>query len=127
MVNIRKLVTVSEEILSDGGRASTRPVHKVAAVAVIENPFAGGFVEDLTPLVDAGLIAAGRAADLVICDAPIGSVARDALAALAAGDLPGISMVMIDGAIRIGRSRNTPPAARAAAMVKGHGPAPGGH
>jgi len=77
--------------------------------------------------LDAGLIAAGRAADLVICDAPIGSVARDALAALAAGDLPGISMVMIDGAIRIGRSRNTPPAARAAAMVKGHGPAPGGH
>ena len=71
--------------------------------------------------LDAGLIAAGRAADLVICDAPIGSVARDALAALAAGDLPGISMVMIDGAIRIGRSRNTPPAARAAAMVKGHG------
>ena len=77
--------------------------------------------------LDAGLIAAGRAADLVICDAPIGSAGRDALAALAAGDLPGISMVMIDGAIRIGRSRNTPPAARAAAMVKGHGPAPGGH
>ena len=77
--------------------------------------------------LDAGLIAAGRAADLVICDAPIGSAGRDALAALAAGDLPGISMVMIDGAIRTGRSRNTPPAARAAAMVKGHGPAPGGH
>ena len=54
MVNIRKLVTVSEEILSDGGRAAKRPVRKVAAVAVIENPFAGGFVEDLTPLVDAG-------------------------------------------------------------------------
>ena len=77
--------------------------------------------------LDAGLIAAGRAADLVICDAPIGSVGRDALAALAAGDLPGISMVMIDGAIRTGRSRNTPPAARAAEVVKGQGPAPGGH
>ena len=77
--------------------------------------------------LDAGLIAAGRAADLVICDAPIGSAGRDALAALAAGDLPGISMVMIDGAIRTGRSRNTPPAARAAEVVKGQGPAPGGH
>ena len=43
------------------------------------------------------------------------------------GDLFGISMVLIDGQVRIGRSRNTPPAARAAEVVKGHGPAAGGH
>ena len=54
MVNIRKLVTIVEEILADGGRPAKRPVRKVAAVAVIENPFAGRFVEDLTPLIDAG-------------------------------------------------------------------------
>src|SRR5581483_3990587 len=54
MIKVRKLVTVSEEILSDGGRDVKRPVRKVAAVAVIENPFAGTFVEDLTPLIDAG-------------------------------------------------------------------------
>jgi hypothetical protein len=54
MVNIRKLVTVTEEISSDGGRQAKRPVRKVAAVAVIENPFAGKFVDDLTPLIDAG-------------------------------------------------------------------------
>ena len=73
------------------------------------------------------MIAAGREADLVICDAPAGSVARDALGALSAGDLPGISMVLIDGKVTIGRSRNTPPAARAAEVVKGSGPAAGGH
>ena len=77
--------------------------------------------------LDAGVIAEGREADLVICDAPTGSIARDALGALSAGDLPGISMVLIDGAITIGRSRNTPPAARAADVVKGSGPAGGGH
>src|SRR5216117_2714098 len=77
--------------------------------------------------LDCGVIAAGRAADLVICDAPIGSIAADTLGALAAGDLPGISMVLIDGRITIGRSRNTPPAARAAEVVKGHGPAGAGH
>jgi enamidase len=77
--------------------------------------------------LDTGVIAAGRAADLVICDAPAGSIARDALGALVAGDLPGISMVLIDGAITIGRSRNTPPAARAADVVKGGGPSGGGH
>ena len=55
------------------------------------------------------------------------SVASDALGALSAGDLPGVSMVLIDGRITIGRSRNTPPAARAATVVKGTGPAAAGH
>src|SRR2546422_2125292 len=77
--------------------------------------------------LDCGVIAGGRAADLVICDAPTGSIGSDALGALAAGDLPGISMVLIDGRITIGRSRNTPPVARAAEVVKGHGPAGAGH
>lgn len=54
MVKIRKIVTVVEETLSDGGREGQRPLRKVAAVVVFENPFAGRFVEDLTPLVDAG-------------------------------------------------------------------------
>ena len=74
-----------------------------------------------------GLIAEGREADLVVCDAPIGSVAGDALAALTAGDLPGISMVLVDGTPLVGRSRNTAPAARAAEVVKGHGPGGSGH
>jgi enamidase len=77
--------------------------------------------------LDTGTIATGRAADLVICDAPTGSAGHDALAALSAGDLPGISMVLIDGKITTGRSRNTPPAARAADVVKGHGPMGAGH
>src|SRR5262249_29792103 len=37
--------------------------------------------------LNCGVIGPGRDADLVICDAPIGSVATDALGALAAGDL----------------------------------------
>jgi len=74
-----------------------------------------------------GVIAPGRAADLAIVDAPIGSVGRTALEALAAGDLCGISMILIDGEVKVGRSRNTPPAARAAQVQKGHGPAAAGH
>ena len=53
-MKIRKLVTVMEEIHADGGRPVDRPVKKVAAVAVIENPFAGRFVEDLQELVKTG-------------------------------------------------------------------------
>jgi len=54
-------------------------------------------------------------------------VGKTALEALRAGDLFGISLIVIDGRIVVGRSRNTPPAARAAGVVKGHGPAAGGH
>jgi len=74
-----------------------------------------------------GIIEPGREADLCIVDAPVGSVGTTALQALSAGDLFGISMVLIDGQIKIGRSRNTPPAARAAEVVKGHGPGAGSH
>jgi enamidase len=74
-----------------------------------------------------GVIAPGREADVCIVDAPIGSQGRTALEALAVGDLFGVSMILIDGQVKIGRSRNTPPAARAAEVVKGHGPAAGGH
>ena len=74
-----------------------------------------------------GVIAPGRDADLCIVDAPIGSQGRTALEALQVGDLFGVSMILIDGQIKIGRSRNTPPATRAAEVVKGQGPAAGGH
>jgi enamidase len=76
--------------------------------------------------LNVGRIAAGREADLVICDAPVGSVGKTALEALGAGDLPGISMIVIDGVPRVARSRNTAPAARAAEVVLGHAPG-GGH
>ena len=53
-MRIRKLVTIREEILEDGGRPLARPLTKVAALAVIENPFAGRFVEDLALLIKTG-------------------------------------------------------------------------
>ncbi|HLH23972.1 MAG TPA: amidohydrolase family protein [Chloroflexota bacterium] len=66
--------------------------------------------------LDAGRIAVGRAADLVVLDAPWGSAAADALGAIAIGDIPGISAVVIDGQVRTLRSRNTPAAARLATV-----------
>jgi enamidase len=77
--------------------------------------------------LDVGILATGRAADIALIDSPVGSTATTALDALGRGDLPGISMVLIDGVVMIGRSRNTPPAARAAEVVGGGGPAAGGH
>jgi enamidase len=56
-----------------------------------------------------GTIEVGREADLVIMDAPLGSVGKDALSAIEAGDIPGIAGVLIDGVMKTGVSRNTPP------------------
>ena len=73
------------------------------------------------------MIAVGREADVTFVDAPQGSAASTALEALAIGDLPGVGMVLIDGRPVIGRSRNTPPAARAPEVVKGPGVGGGAH
>ncbi len=66
--------------------------------------------------LNTGVIAPGKEADLVIMDAPMGSVADDALGAIAYGDIPGISAVLINGKVKVNKSRNTPPAKRQAAL-----------
>jgi amino acid synthesis protein len=51
---IRKIVTLVEETRTEMGRAVDPPTRKAAAVAVIENPYAGTYVEDLTELTAIG-------------------------------------------------------------------------
>jgi hypothetical protein len=52
--DIRKIVTFVEETRSEMGRAVEPPTRRAAAVAVIANPFAGRYVEDLSELIDIG-------------------------------------------------------------------------
>ena len=59
-----------------------------------------------------GMIEVGRAADFVLMDRAQHSAGTDLLDSVRQGDLPGIGMVIIDGLVRCGRSRNTPPADR---------------
>jgi hypothetical protein len=51
---IRKLVTFLEETRREMDREVSPPVRRAAAVAVIANPCAGRFVEDLSELIDIG-------------------------------------------------------------------------
>ncbi len=51
---IRKLLTIVEETHAEAGRAIAPPTRKAAAIAVVANPFAGHYVEDLEPLVALG-------------------------------------------------------------------------
>ena len=52
-VQIRRINTFVEDRFFEGGRALSKPIRVVAAVAVIRNPWAGrGYVEDLKPEID---------------------------------------------------------------------------
>jgi Amino acid synthesis len=71
---VRKLCVIVEEIRVEGGRPVAPPTRVAAAGAVIANPLAGRFVEDLAGLADA------------YCE-PLGRLlAEQALEALGAGD-----------------------------------------
>ncbi len=67
--------------------------------------------------LECGIIEAGRAADFVLMDRAQHSSGTDLLDSVRRGDLPGIGMVVIDGIVRCGRSRNTPPAERVPEVV----------
>ena len=66
--------------------------------------------------LNCGLIEIGRTADFVIMDRAQHTAGDTLLDSIALGDLPGISMVIIDGVIRCHRSRNTPPAETLASL-----------
>jgi enamidase len=69
--------------------------------------------------LNCGLIETGRAADFVFMDKAQHSAGRDLLDSVQLGDIPGVGMVMIDGIVRCGRSRNTPPATELPVVVSG--------
>jgi hypothetical protein len=50
-VKVRKRLLVIEEILHEGGPVAAKPLKRGAAVAVIHNPFAGRYVEDIAPFM----------------------------------------------------------------------------
>jgi enamidase len=63
--------------------------------------------------LDSGVLAAGKAADLVLLDAPDGGTQDNALAAIRNGDIAAVGAVITAGEPRfIGRSRNTPATTR---------------
>ena len=66
-----------------------------------------------------GYLAPGKAADIVLIDAPDGGTQKTALAAIKHGDIAAIGGVVTAGVPRfVGRSRNTPGTTRKARVVK---------
>jgi len=53
-MEIRKIVLTLEEIRAEAGERRARSVHRAVGIAVIQNPYTGRFVRDLSPLFDIG-------------------------------------------------------------------------
>jgi Amino acid synthesis len=53
-MEIRRLLVTKDVVYSEAGKKATRPITRAIAMAVIQNPFAGRHVEDLSPLFDVG-------------------------------------------------------------------------
>jgi Amino acid synthesis len=80
---IRKLVTYTEDFVREGGREQTPPVRLAAAMAVIANPYAGRWVEDLGVLANRfgpplGELLGARAIEL-LDGAPVEAYGKGAL------------------------------------------------
>jgi hypothetical protein len=54
LAKIRKMVTIVEDTLEEGGQEILPPTRRAAAIAVIENPFAGIYHDDLETLMAIG-------------------------------------------------------------------------
>lgn len=68
-VEIRKILYVTEEIFHEGGPRANTPLRRAAVIAVIRNPFAGFYVEEIQPFMEdlkpLGLMMAHRLVDLL--------------------------------------------------------------
>ena len=51
-VQVRKTLLVLEEVFHEGGPVAKKPLQRVAALAVIRNPFAGAYVEKIEGFMD---------------------------------------------------------------------------
>ena len=53
LIKVRKIVTHTENIFHEGGPSHKSPIKKGAIMIVIENPYAGKYVNDITPMMEA--------------------------------------------------------------------------
>lgn len=65
-IKVRRTYAIAEERHEEAGRGATRPLRRVAAIAVVENPYAGRYVEDLKPMIDASVPLGRTMADLAL-------------------------------------------------------------
>ena len=82
MIKVRKFVTFIEHVVEETGIEVDPPLRKVAVAAVVKNPYAGRFSEDVNDIVDESP-ALGRQMSQMLVEAmgePVQSYGKSALA-----------------------------------------------
>src|SRR5438445_5621191 len=84
-IEIRKIIITRETVFSELGVEANRPITRAVGMALIRNPFAGQFVEDLRPLFEAGAMLGERLMpELVkLLDGPAVSYGKGAIVGVA--------------------------------------------
>lgn len=95
-MDVVKTLSFIEETAIEDGQKGTPPLRKVAVVAVVENPYAGGpYVADLSPLTQAspaiGTMIGAEAARLL--GAPVESYGKGAIIGVAGDQEHGVAML----------------------------------
>jgi hypothetical protein len=65
-IHIRRSFAIVEERREEAGRPAARPLRRVAAVAVVENPYAGRYVDDLKPMIEGSVQLGQDIADIAL-------------------------------------------------------------
>jgi hypothetical protein len=65
-IKVRRTYALAEERREEAGRGAPHLLRRVAAIAVVENPYAGRYVEDLKPMIDASVPLGRTIADLAL-------------------------------------------------------------
>ena len=95
-MEVRKIVTFAEDVFSEAGQLAQPLLRKVAVVAVIKNPFAQRFVENLSPLTEASLELGRRITAIAITamgDFPVQSYGKAGLVGLAGEQEHAVAML----------------------------------
>jgi hypothetical protein len=64
--DIRKIVTIVEEVRMEAGRPVEPPIRRVVTAAVLANPFAGRYVEDLSELIAESVALSGTLSAIAV-------------------------------------------------------------
>jgi hypothetical protein len=67
-IKIRRSYVIVEERNEEAGRPAAQPLRRLAAVAIVENPYAGRFVDDLNPMIEASVPLGQDIAKLVLAN-----------------------------------------------------------
>lgn len=84
-IDIRRILTVVDHKDVEAGRRHAEPIRKVAVIALVGNPYAGRYVEDISPMIDASATL-GR----VIADAAVAAMGPFGIESYGKGGVVGL-------------------------------------